>query len=677
VAAPVVTFGNASDVGRVRERNEDYYGVFEPDPDGAGRDRGRLFVVADGMGGHDDGDVASRLAVETLRDTYYSLPDATPVAEALALAVAAANEAVYREGQRDGGAPRRLGTTVTALALRDDRAHVAHVGDSRAYLIRGRAIRQLTDDHSRVAELVHKGVISAAEAEDHPDSHVILRAVGIAPRVEPDVSGEVRLGAGDLVVLCTDGLTRLVRPSEIRAICRAEEPQQACTRLVALANDRGGPDNVTVQVLRVGRARRARRLGTAATVLAVAGLIGAAVQWSLAHRAGRDSALAAIRTREMARSPLAVDTGAAAGLPRVVGRASDARALAVSRQGAVVGLGAATAFLARPAAGGEGDGTGPLATVEAGPDLRWTQILFGAADQIYGVLEERPPGAAARLVSVQAGARVEARPLMRLVSRQAMAEARGLLSRLPFRRDRDVPSVAVDRPADASVTIAQDGVVYVALSDRLLRVEGEAVAVLTERGFLPAPALRYPPRPVAAVAPAADGTLTVVRVDGADVVVETVRGDEVTSLVRLPGEGRTVPRAVARLSPTRVALLLGDRVRVAERTDADVRVVDLIPPSAPGSASGGPAGSFLVLYRGGQRTFARVLEAGEPWTLRPPPAAGPPAADGPRRPAALSHDGAWWVFVVDGAIYRVHLAEPVNEAMKGWGGVKKASGPRT
>jgi serine/threonine protein phosphatase PrpC len=246
-----VTFAHLTDTGRVRTRNEDALGAFEPDDPELRRSRGRLFVVADGMGGHARGDVASRLAVETLRSTYYDAGRVEPLPEALRISVQIANEAVYRENRLTGAEPP-MGTTLTALVIRDHDAFVAHVGDSRAFLVRGRQIRQLTEDHSLVAELVRGGVLNATEAEHHPSAHVILRALGLAENVAIEAQGPLPLHRGDTLVLCTDGLTRQVRPHEIRRLATSRSPRLGCERLVSLANERGGPDNITLLLIRFG-----------------------------------------------------------------------------------------------------------------------------------------------------------------------------------------------------------------------------------------------------------------------------------------------------------------------------------------------------------------------------------------------------------------------------------------
>lgn len=273
-----VTFACLTDPGRLRQRNEDWLCAIDPGDPALLDRRGRLFVVADGMGGHARGDVASRLAVDTVRAVYYGdgLPDELP--QALALTVQRANELLYRESRRCE--EPRMGTTLTMLVIRDGEAFVAHVGDSRAYLIRGRHIRQLTEDHSLVSELVRKGVLTSDEAEGHPSAHVVLRALGTAGDVPVELLGPLPLAAGDTLVLCTDGLSRLVTSGEIRRVARTRSPREACERLVALANDRGGHDNITLQVIRIGE-----RPLAASVAGVVAGLAGAARRlrrWSLA-----------------------------------------------------------------------------------------------------------------------------------------------------------------------------------------------------------------------------------------------------------------------------------------------------------------------------------------------------------------------------------------------------------
>lgn len=241
-----IRFGAKTDVGRVRAENQDDYGRF-PEMR-AERDGDQLFIVADGMGGHEDGGRASRTAIEAAREAYFAAPDG-PVEERLRHALEAANLRVYEQA-RAGATPKKMGTTCTALALKDAGAYLAHVGDSRAYLINRRGISQLTRDHTLVDALRREGVLTEAEAERHPQRHALVRAIGIDRSVEVDVRRLDPPAVGDAYLLCSDGLAR-VSNAEIRDIVRADTPQQAAERLVDLANERGGHDNVTVLVVKI------------------------------------------------------------------------------------------------------------------------------------------------------------------------------------------------------------------------------------------------------------------------------------------------------------------------------------------------------------------------------------------------------------------------------------------
>ena len=236
--------GTATDVGRVREHNEDSL-LVKSRPDRP--EWGTLCLVADGMGGHAAGEVASRLAVETAAERYFA--SAGSARSALVEAVRQANIAVWQAGQAQPGY-RGMGTTLVAAAVLDGSAVIANVGDSRAYTVNARAITQVTADHSWVAEQVRLGLLTPQAAETHPYRAVLTRALGTAPDVEVD-SFEVSLAPGEAIVLCSDGLTAHVRDEEIQAIVAASPPPEAASKLVALANARGGTDNITVIVVRV------------------------------------------------------------------------------------------------------------------------------------------------------------------------------------------------------------------------------------------------------------------------------------------------------------------------------------------------------------------------------------------------------------------------------------------
>ncbi len=228
-----VEVGVVTDIGRVREGNEDSYLVEPP-----------LYAVADGMGGHRGGEVASQLALETVEELFLA-GEGT-----LADQVREANRAVFTRSASDRSVTG-MGTTLTAARIDDDGAHLVHVGDSRAYLLRAGSLRRLTEDHTLVNRMVKAGEISAAEADVHPHRNVLLRALGTDPDVEVDEQ-DLGLLAGDRLLLCSDGLTSMVTEDQVQAILEAEpEPQAAADRLVRTANRAGGIDNITVVVLDV------------------------------------------------------------------------------------------------------------------------------------------------------------------------------------------------------------------------------------------------------------------------------------------------------------------------------------------------------------------------------------------------------------------------------------------
>jgi PPM family protein phosphatase len=232
-----------TDVGRLRSGNEDSHL------------RGRtVFAVADGLGGHQGGEVASAMAVEPLAALDgHAFADAREAAEALAEAIREANLAILRRARSD---PELwgMGTTVTAAAVAGDRVlQLAHVGDSRAYLLRaGAPLRQLTTDHTVVQEAVARGLLTRQQAAVHPQRGVVTRAVGLDPQVPVDLPEPLELEPGDQVLLCTDGLTEVVDDEPIAAVLASQaDGDDACSALIAAANQGGGPDNVTVVLLRV------------------------------------------------------------------------------------------------------------------------------------------------------------------------------------------------------------------------------------------------------------------------------------------------------------------------------------------------------------------------------------------------------------------------------------------
>ncbi len=236
-----------SDRGSVRQNNEDYFGIFDPETDELMERRGVLAVVADGMGGHFSGSKASRAAVEVVGDAYYRESDEEAVTR-LEAAVKEANATVFEtvgEGRKG-----LAGTTCTAAALFPDRLHIAHVGDSRAYLVHEGKISQLTEDHSLVGEMIRRGSISKEKAMNHPRRNVITRAVGFSGKVEIDIYEAVPIQGGDSVLLCSDGLFTMLEESEILKVASTMTPNDACAELVKLAKSKGGEDNITIVIAR-------------------------------------------------------------------------------------------------------------------------------------------------------------------------------------------------------------------------------------------------------------------------------------------------------------------------------------------------------------------------------------------------------------------------------------------
>src|ERR1700722_16074074 len=245
--------GVRTDKGRVREANEDSYALDS---------RLNLFVLSDGMGGLDSGEVASRITVDTvlahfrMADENPLLPlagkrieDASEMSNRLASAIRLANGAV-QQAALDRGALNGMGATIVAVQFADDRMSVAHVGDSRVYRLRGGKFEQLTDDHSFVADQVRQGNMTEAEASGSNLKNILIRALGVEPEVEVDTRDEL-LKENDAILLCSDGLTRDLSDAQIAGVlAETEEPQEAADRLIQLANEAGGGDNITAIVLR-------------------------------------------------------------------------------------------------------------------------------------------------------------------------------------------------------------------------------------------------------------------------------------------------------------------------------------------------------------------------------------------------------------------------------------------
>jgi serine/threonine protein phosphatase PrpC len=269
-----IASGGLTDIGRVRTNNEDCFQIVAPL---------QLFVLADGMGGEAHGEIASAMAVDAVVKHCLDV-DANPAARVigstqsnwspwtkrLSTAVHLANRSIFRSAE-EHPEQRGMGATLTAAWINGAKLSIAHVGDSRAYLLRGGSLLQLTRDHSLVAEQVRRGILTTAEAEESSMQSVLLRALGAQAEIEVDAE-EHTLFPRDVLVLCSDGLTRMVTEPEIAGTLQAEtDPAKAAEKLIELANERGGADNITVVVVRVEKnskgwfswlRRGARRLST-------------------------------------------------------------------------------------------------------------------------------------------------------------------------------------------------------------------------------------------------------------------------------------------------------------------------------------------------------------------------------------------------------------------------------
>ena len=247
---PGIELSNLTDVGCQRENNEDYYCYWEPESEQEFFQKGRLAIIADGMGGNEAGEVASRLAVETVRDIYVNSPDGDPQSALLA-GFRAAHETI-RQAARENPQLQGMGTTCTAVAVTGDRLHFVHVGDSRLYLFRNGLISALTKDQSYVDRLVESGIITQEQARDHPQRHILTSALGVSGELSVEVSAEpFALEPADVLLLCTDGLYSMLTDEELLQVLNAQAPALVCPELVRIAKERGGPDNITVQILRV------------------------------------------------------------------------------------------------------------------------------------------------------------------------------------------------------------------------------------------------------------------------------------------------------------------------------------------------------------------------------------------------------------------------------------------
>jgi PPM family protein phosphatase len=243
-----ISYSGKTDTGLVRTENQDNLGKFPVDITDIYSPKGVLFIVADGMGGHVGGKEASQFAVEIVSREYFSHGSINN-AKALIDAFNAANKQIGKSAE-EVPLYHKKGTTCTSLVLQNNMAFISHIGDSRVYRVRNSQITQLTTDHTQVSEMVRKGILSEEEAILYPSKSVLTQALGINESLKTEIKENITVLPDDIFILCTDGLSK-VSPNEIKDIVLNSSGEEACKKLIDLANERGGQDNVTVQVIQV------------------------------------------------------------------------------------------------------------------------------------------------------------------------------------------------------------------------------------------------------------------------------------------------------------------------------------------------------------------------------------------------------------------------------------------
>ncbi len=247
-------YGN-SDIGLIRTDNQDSFGKFPKNNFDLYSEKGQLFIVADGMGGHVGGKEASSIAVDTIQEVFFS--DSSDILSSLKKAIEKANSNIYEKSENSTQF-RGMGTTCTVLALKENKGTIAHIGDSRIYMIENKSskkIEQLTEDHTKVNEMLRGGLLTEEEAKAYPSKNVLARALGVNPEVKADFLN-ITIKNGQSFILCSDGLAKVTK-NEILEVVAANSPEHSCDKLINLANERGGKDNVTVLIIKIGSDERA------------------------------------------------------------------------------------------------------------------------------------------------------------------------------------------------------------------------------------------------------------------------------------------------------------------------------------------------------------------------------------------------------------------------------------
>lgn len=242
-----LTYFGSSDIGMVRQENQDSFAKLPENNSDLMNGKGHLFIVADGVGGHTGGKEASSMAVQII-GSYFNMSDA-PDKLLLKKAFEDANQQIYSKAGISGEFTH-MATTCSALLLKDQKGTIAHIGDSRIYRISNNKIEQLTKDHTQLQELLRQGVLTKKEAENYPNKSVLVRAMGAEEKIVIDLTDNISISAGESFVLCSDGLAK-ISEEEILQVVTASSPQTACDHMIKLANERGGKDNVTVLVIKL------------------------------------------------------------------------------------------------------------------------------------------------------------------------------------------------------------------------------------------------------------------------------------------------------------------------------------------------------------------------------------------------------------------------------------------
>lgn len=249
-----VKYYGKSDIGKVRSTNEDYFINEKLDKNEY------IFVVADGMGGHNAGGIASELGTLTFINQYkYQRKKKKSIIDSMSFSIKKANETIYKKALSD---PKKsgMGTTFSACVISNMKAYIIHVGDSRIYLIRDNDMKRVTTDHTFVEKMLEQGKITDQEALHHPQKNILYMSLGVQKNLEPEIIDDFNIKDDDVIVMCSDGLVNTVTINQMKKFSLIYNPQESVEKLIKLANKNGGTDNITVQVIRINKTEGVRKL---------------------------------------------------------------------------------------------------------------------------------------------------------------------------------------------------------------------------------------------------------------------------------------------------------------------------------------------------------------------------------------------------------------------------------